>query len=261
MSSCQVCSSSPQSQVSSSDRQWHTLRCSSVNPDAQHSPRSWSHVQVAAAAQSAAALAPSSCWPKFQQSSTTSMISSCSEVMVSICWVNTMATTYIMRISRPRVVATDLVAAFIPFTRVTSSGTLRISRTIRVNRSRRSRRRNVRSLSPPLLPRKAITQVSVIISTARQESKTNQASLRHRCLTRKAAKRTQISKVKYAQKKFSIITNWGCASSSITSLLLSVSYPIHTALRAMIARVTISNPRDRAIKATTPSVWYSSNTL
>mmetsp|Transcript_86383 Transcript_86383/g.196991 ORF Transcript_86383/g.196991 Transcript_86383/m.196991 type:complete len:274 (-) Transcript_86383:234-1055(-) len=254
MSSCQFCSSSPQSQVLSSGRQWQTLISSCVSPEAKHSPCASSHPQRGAARQSLTALVAFSCWPRFQQSNTTSMIPSCSVIILSICWVKTMATTYIIRMSRPRVVATDLVAAFIPFTRVSNSGTLLINRTIRVSRSSRSRRRNVRSLSPPLLPTNAIIQVSVTINTAKQESKTNQASLRHLLLSRNAAKRTQISIVKYAQKKFSIITNWGAASNNMTSLLWSVSYPIHTAFSAIIPRVTISNPRDRATRATAPSV-------
>jgi len=98
-----------------------------------------------------------------------------------------------------------------------------------------------------------ITQVSATIIKTKLESKTNQASLRPFRFLLKDFQRTNHSNAKYMQKKCSEIWNTGCACSSISAVLLSVSMEIHEAFKAMTASVSCSKRGCLAIWGKTPN--------
>mmetsp|Transcript_66282 Transcript_66282/g.151594 ORF Transcript_66282/g.151594 Transcript_66282/m.151594 type:complete len:235 (-) Transcript_66282:189-893(-) len=158
-----------------------------------------------------------------------------------VCCAKIHAQTYRANTSRTKMDTTDRVAATIPLASISSSGTAVISRITRASRSRRRGLRTSRLFV--LLATARTTQVSVTISPTRNASNRNQLSLRHWEGLSNARNRISSSVVKYTQKQFSTTTTCVAAWAIVGARLVSVSYPIHTALATITPRVTSSKAR------------------
>mmetsp|Transcript_55574 Transcript_55574/g.119966 ORF Transcript_55574/g.119966 Transcript_55574/m.119966 type:complete len:277 (+) Transcript_55574:788-1618(+) len=143
----------------------------------------------------------------------------CGESSLLSWLLKTMENVYMNMSSKAKVDRTERRAIVMLLSRVTSSGTERMKRTIRVSR----RRRNIRTMErllksdekpSPLLELAAINPttrgimtVSVTMRKTNAESKTNHLSRRPSSFLRKAPKRTHHSKVKNTRKKYSPMAN------------------------------------------------------
>mmetsp|Transcript_29049 Transcript_29049/g.69179 ORF Transcript_29049/g.69179 Transcript_29049/m.69179 type:complete len:202 (+) Transcript_29049:1050-1655(+) len=136
----------------------------------------------------------------------------------SLAWVlKTTPKTKRSTSSRSKVKKTERMAAAMPFSKVTTSGTARRSRAMRpslVSRSRRTVRRIVSSFTawmsvlPPVMPARktpmGTSQTSQTMRTTKEESKENQKSLRQFFLRLNALNRITTSAVKATQKRCSM---------------------------------------------------------
>mmetsp|Transcript_3437 Transcript_3437/g.8181 ORF Transcript_3437/g.8181 Transcript_3437/m.8181 type:complete len:251 (+) Transcript_3437:663-1415(+) len=141
--------------------------------------------------------------------------------------------------SSKRVKNTDRIAAAIPLSSVTTSGTARRSRAMRpslVSRRSRTVRKIVSSLTactsllstPAMNMTNGSIQTSPIIKTTKAPSKPNQKSFKQSRFRRNAQKRMTISSVKTRQNRCSIAV---CSAFSAAILVLcgaSASTPIQT---------------------------------
>mmetsp|Transcript_122701 Transcript_122701/g.225019 ORF Transcript_122701/g.225019 Transcript_122701/m.225019 type:complete len:122 (-) Transcript_122701:254-619(-) len=120
-------------------------------------------------------------------------------------------------ISKHNVKNTDRVAATMPLIIIINSGRARSNlaiRAIRVKRNKRATRKIDASPVPPLpVPIHSkiivITQVSITIMNTNAESNTNHASLKQYFLSLNDMNRTNHSKKKYEQNKFSATMKTG----------------------------------------------------
>eukprot|EP00747_Dinoflagellata_sp_TGD_P082704 gnl/TRDRNA2_/TRDRNA2_161793_c0_seq2.p2 gnl/TRDRNA2_/TRDRNA2_161793_c0~~gnl/TRDRNA2_/TRDRNA2_161793_c0_seq2.p2 ORF type:complete len:124 (-),score=17.64 gnl/TRDRNA2_/TRDRNA2_161793_c0_seq2:64-435(-) len=121
----------------------------------------------------------------------------------------TIEKTYTKRTTISKEEDTALVATFMPFTIVNSSGIALISRVIRDRRSSRSSRSGPVGSDLLSAPAKDVingkAQVSATMRNTSAKSNLNQKSIRQSDFLAKAKKRMQISRVKKAQKAWSHI--------------------------------------------------------
>eukprot|EP00747_Dinoflagellata_sp_TGD_P173391 gnl/TRDRNA2_/TRDRNA2_211866_c0_seq1.p2 gnl/TRDRNA2_/TRDRNA2_211866_c0~~gnl/TRDRNA2_/TRDRNA2_211866_c0_seq1.p2 ORF type:complete len:117 (-),score=16.61 gnl/TRDRNA2_/TRDRNA2_211866_c0_seq1:5-355(-) len=113
-----------------------------------------------------------------------------------------MAKTYTKSATISKEEDTALVAIFIPFSMVKSSGIALMSRVIRDKRSSRSSRSGPVGTEVPVVS-SGKAQVSITMSATSEESNLNHKSFRQSNFLWKAKKRTTISKVKKQQKAWS----------------------------------------------------------